>query len=61
MMSETAKPERPGLAPGPQATAAEWSAHAQAMGKWSDWIKDHPEDDKPDEVGAEHGGGGEAA
>jgi hypothetical protein len=44
-MSE--KPEKPGPAPGPQATAAEWSAHAQVMGKWSDWIKDHPEDADP--------------
>jgi hypothetical protein len=42
-MSE--KPEKPGPAPGPQASAAEWSAHAQAMAKWADWIKDHPEDD----------------
>jgi hypothetical protein len=40
------KPEKPGPAPGPQASAAEWSAYAQALGKWSDWIKEHPEDDE---------------
>lgn len=37
-------PPHPGPEPGPGADAHEWSVYAQANGKWSDWIKEHPED-----------------
>lgn len=46
-MADTEKPNHPGDPPGPQATEAERHAYAQANGRWSDWIKLHPEDADP--------------
>ncbi len=42
----TDKPTKP-VEPGPRRTEAEQSQYAQDMSKWSDWIKDHPEDAEP--------------
>lgn len=42
MMAE--KPEHPGDEPGPCCTEAERHRYAQANGKWSAWINEHPED-----------------
>ena len=37
--------EKPGY--GPLAPAAEHRIYAEAHARWSDWVKDHPEDDVP--------------
>jgi len=37
--------EKPGH--GPLAPAAEHRIYAEAHARWSDWVKDHPEDDVP--------------
>jgi hypothetical protein len=41
----TDKPVKP-TEPAPRATQAEWAQYAQDNARWSDWIKDHPEDAK---------------
>jgi hypothetical protein len=41
--------EKPGH--GPMATAREHRIYAEAHARWSDWIREHPEDDKAAEGG----------